>query len=129
MRTTLLLDLAADSLGERIAIGPHDAGIDFARLRNAARAAGARFAASESKNAVFVGLNGAAMPLALFAAGYAGMPFVPVNYRLKDAELRRLLERTAPCVVVVDGDMAPRIEDIAGVEPILRREFEERYLD
>src|SRR3990170_9102147 len=106
MRTTLLLDLAADTCGERIAIGPRDAGISFARLRNGARAAAGELETRLATKVAFVGLNGAALPLALFAAGYAGRPFVPLNYRLKDAELRRLVERTAPCVVVIDDDMA-----------------------
>jgi len=129
MRTTLLLDLAADSLGERAAIGPHDAAIDFARLRNAARSAGTQFASRTAQNVVFIGLNGAAMPLALFGAGYAGMPFVPLNYRLTDPELRRLLERTAPAIAVVDDDMMDRAADIADVEIVARSLFERRFLD
>lgn len=128
MRTTLLLDLAADTCGERIAIGPHDAGISFARLRNGARAAGVELKNKVATNVAFVGLNGVAMPLGLFAAGYAGMPFVPVNYRLKDDELRRLLERSAPCAAIVDDDMAPRIAGLADVEVVLRRDFEDRFL-
>lgn len=129
MRATLLLDLAADTCGERIAIGPHGAGVSFARLRNGARAAAAELAGRMATKVAFLGLNGAAMPVALFAAGYAGMPFVPLNYRLKDAELRRLLERSTPCVAVVDDDMAPRIAGIADVELIQRRAFEDRFLD
>jgi len=129
MRTTLLLDLGADTCGERIAIGPHDAGVSFARLRNGARSAGAELGSKLATKVAFIGRNGPAMPLALFAAGYAGRPFVPLNYRLKDAELRRLLERCAPCLAVVDDDMVERIAGITDVEPIGRRAFEERFLD
>lgn len=129
MRTTLFLDLAADTCGERKAIGSHDAGVSFARLRNGARAAGADLGGKLANKLVFVGLNGAAMPLALFGAAYAGVPFVPLNYRLKDEELRRLVERCVPCVVVADDDMAHRISDIAGAEVILRSGFEAHYLD
>ena len=129
MRTTLLLDLAADSIGERVAIGPHVAGIDFARLRNAARAAGAHFAAHEAQSIVFVGINGAAMPLTLFAAGYAGKPFVPLNYRLTDPELRRLLERCAPAVAVIDDDMVARAADVPGIDILPRNHFEQRFFD
>lgn len=129
MRTTLLLDLAADSCGERVAIGPHDAGVDFARLRAGARAAALDFAEGEARNVVFVGLNGAATPLALFAAGFAGLPFVPLNYRLTDPDLRRLLERSAPAMAIVDDDMAVRLGDVPGITPIPRSAFEARYLD
>ena len=129
MRTTLLLDLVADSLGERVAFGSNDAGIDFARLRNGARFAGKNFAETGASNVVFVGLNGPAMPLALFAAGYAGMPFVPLNYRLTDSELRRLLERSAPALAVVDDAMAERLDSVADVRIVPRSAFEARYLD
>lgn len=133
MRTTLLLDLAADSLGERIAIGSRatdsqGSGVSYERLRAGARAAGTDLAAGSANNLAFVGQNGAVVPLAFHAAGYAGMPFVPLNYRLKDAELRRLLERSAPCAVVVDDEMAARVEGVADVEVILRSEFELQYL-
>jgi acyl-CoA synthetase (AMP-forming)/AMP-acid ligase II len=37
-----------------------------------------------------------AMPVGLFASGWAGMPFVPLNYRLTGAELDALLERLRP---------------------------------
>lgn len=128
MRTTLLLDLTADSCGDRAAIGPLASAIDFARLQRGARSAGAEFARSGARTVVFIGLNGAAMPLALFAAGYAGMPFAPLNYRLADRELRRLVERCAPAVAVVDAEIAPRLAGVQGVTVLLRDEFEERFL-
>lgn len=129
MRTTLLLDLVAETCGERIAIGAHDTGVSFARLRIAAKAAGAAFARSGVDTLVFVGLNGVAMPLAQFAAGYAGLPFAPLNYRLPDAELRRLVERCAPAVAVVDDDIAERVAGIDGVKVMTRSAFEARFLD
>ncbi|MFD1613290.1 class I adenylate-forming enzyme family protein [Sphingomonas tabacisoli] len=129
MRTTLLLDLTADSCGDRLAIGPRDAGIDFARLRNAARAAGKALAEGGAKTLVFVGLNGAAMPLTLFAAGYAGLPFVPVNYRLTDPELRRLIQRCDTPAVIIDDDMAHRIAGIDGAAIHRRSAFEAQFLD
>jgi len=86
-------------------------------------------AESGARNAVFVGLNCAAMPLTLFAAGFAGMPFVPLNYRVTDAELRRLLGQCAPAVAVIDDAMASRVEGIVDVRILLRSAFETRFLD
>jgi acyl-CoA synthetase (AMP-forming)/AMP-acid ligase II len=73
---------------------------------------------------VFLGLNGSAFPVALFAAGLAGRPFVPLNYRLADGDLVKLVARTAPCVCIVDTDMAPRIGEVAGVTIVTRAAFE-----
>jgi fatty-acyl-CoA synthase len=128
VRTPLLLDLTADVLPDGIALGSSTNGLDFSAVRNNARAAAAWLNLQDAQNAVFVGLNGNALPVLMFASGIAGMSFVPVNYRLPDAELRKLIARTAPSVVVVDDDMRARIEGIAGTRLVGRGEFESRFL-
>src|SRR5262249_28729708 len=40
----------------------------------------------------------------LFAAGWAGVPFVPLNYRLTGAELESLLRSIAPAYLVTDPE-------------------------
>ncbi len=124
MQTTLLLDIAADACPDRAALP----GLDFEGLRARAQAVAAWLKTSGAEHAVYVGLNGNAVPLLLFASGYAGMPFVPVNYRLTDGDLRKLVARTAPGMVVVDDDMACRIDGVEGVTLTLRSEFEARFL-
>ncbi len=124
MRTTLLLDLAADACPDRIAVG----GNCYEQLRARARLVAQWMRESGAKNAVFIGLNGEAMPLILFASGMAGLPFVPLNYRLPDADLRRLLERSAPAVAIIDDDMISRVSGVAGITLLARSDFEARFL-
>ena len=128
MQTPLLLDLTADACPDRKALGPLLDGLDFAALRGNARAAASSLAESGAQNAVFVGLNGNALPVLMFASAMAGLSFVPVNYRLPDGELRKLIARTAPSLVVVDDDMAARIAGIDDTTLIMRSEFEARFL-
>ncbi len=128
MQTPLLLELTADVCADRKAVGALADGLDFAAVRGNARAAAAWLAESGAQNAVFVGLNGNALPILMFASGMAGLSFVPVNYRLPDAELQKLIARTAPALVVVDDDMAARIAGIDGTTLINRSEFEARFL-
>ncbi len=129
MKTTLLLDLTAESIGDRPAVGSRSGGLAFGQLRSAACEAASALAPDGSVQAiVYVGLNGAAMPVAMFAAGYAGLPFVPLNYRLTDAELCRLLARNAPAAVVIDDAMASRIAGVEGLNVHLRSDFERRFL-
>ena len=73
---------------------------------------------------MFVGLNGPALPVALFAAGMLAKPFAPLNYRLPDADLRKLLARTAPSVAIVDDDMVARLGDTPEVTVVSRSAFE-----
>lgn len=125
MRTTLLLDIAADAVGDRLAVGTTAHGIDYATLRDRAKAAASWIMAQDNVGQLaFVGLNGDAVPLMLFAAGYAGVPFVPINYRLPDADLRKLVARTAPSVLVIDDDMMARVGEVAGVTMVARSRFE-----
>src|SRR5690606_20713716 len=60
---------------------------------------------------------------ALFASGIAGKPFTPLNYRLADADLQRLLERTAPAIAIVDADMMHRVAETEGIAFINSEDF------
>lgn len=48
-----------------------------------------------------------AVPLALFGAAWAGVPFVPLNHRLSSTQLSSLfMEVPAPALVIADGAAA-----------------------
>ena len=124
MHTTLLLDMAADAAPDRVALGRVADGVSFAELRRRAHAGAVALDALGGETVVFVGLNGPALPVALFASGLLGKPFAPLNYRLPDPDLRKLLARTAPSVAVVDDDMIARLGVCPGVTVMSRSAFE-----
>jgi fatty-acyl-CoA synthase len=128
VQTSLLLDIAADACDGHVAVGSKSDGLTAAALRDRARAVGQWLAEGDAQHAVFIGLNGSALPLMLFGSGSAGLPFVPINYRLSDEDLRKLVARTVPAKVVVDDDMAPRIAGIGGVDVMLRSAFDARFV-
>jgi acyl-CoA synthetase (AMP-forming)/AMP-acid ligase II len=129
MHTALLLEMAAEAFPDRTATGPHHIGVTYAELAARARAGGHWLHRQEGPTVVFVGLNGAALPTLLFASAEIGRPFAPLNYRLADAELRRLLARTAPSIAVVDDDMIARVEGTEGVAIVSRSTFEAACVD
>ena len=88
MHVGMILEMAADSLGDRVAVGPLDGGLTFAELGHRARRAGTWLAGQPGDHVVLVDENSPAVPIALFGAAIAGKPFVPVNYRLADDRLR-----------------------------------------
>ena len=45
-----------------------------------------------------------ALPVGLFASAWAGVPFVPLNYRLSGDELSRLVDQIAPSYLVTGPD-------------------------
>jgi len=63
---------------------------------------------------MYVGENHSLLPVALFAAAWAGVPFVPVNYRLEDRQLHSLIERYPNSLVLTDPLTSDRL---AGFSP------------
>ena len=118
----MLLEMAADGLGERTAIGSHGAGMTFADVASGARRLGAYFGARSGERVALVDLNSEAVPLTLFGAAIAGKPYVPINYRLADEQLRAIVTRTAPAIVVAGDGVAERLGPIDGIEVVTRKE-------
>ncbi len=119
----MILEMAADSLGDRVALGSLDAGLTFAALGRRARRAGTLLAAAPGDHVVLLDENSPAVPIALFGAAIAGKPFVPLSYRLADDRLRTILERTAPAFVIAGDGVAARLAGIADVEVTSREAF------
>jgi acyl-CoA synthetase (AMP-forming)/AMP-acid ligase II len=101
--------LASSMVPDRVALGSRSDGITFEGL--AARASGgAGLLLAEGGRAVaFVGVNGPAFNVAVFASALAGLPITPLNYRLPDADLGALIDRLDDPVVLVDDDMRDRV--------------------
>ncbi len=98
MNIAMLLEMAADGLGGRVAFGPRDGGITYARLRDAATGVAARLAATP-RTVALLSETAPLVPVALFGAAWAGVSYAPLNYRLPDEARRALLDRLAPAVV------------------------------
>lgn len=106
MNIAMLLDMAAADDPDRVATGPLNAGTTRAELRDAAAGVANLVRAVGAEELVFAGLNGPAFPVLLFGAALAGVPLVPVNYRLSAQALAGLLDRTERPLVVADEDFA-----------------------
>jgi acyl-CoA synthetase (AMP-forming)/AMP-acid ligase II len=100
----LLLDMAAAGRGDEVAVQAGDEQLGATALLAAAWA-GAQAATGASAIA-YVGPNGLAVPIGVFAAAAAGVPFVPLNYRLSDQQLHELLVPLGAPLVVAEGAAA-----------------------
>ncbi|MGO9029929.1 MAG: class I adenylate-forming enzyme family protein [Acidimicrobiales bacterium] len=129
MHVGMLLQMAADGMGDRVALGRVSDGITMAELATRARRAGTVLAGMPGERVAMVDLNSEAVPIALFGATLAGKPFVPINYRLTDEQLRDLVRRTAPATVITGEGVAERLGRIPGIEMIDRKEFLDRTAD
>ena len=130
MHVGLLLQMAADGMGDRIALGSRADGITMAQMATQARRAGTILSGMPGARVALVDLNSEAVPIyALFGSALAGKPFVPINYRLSDEQLRDLVRLTAPATVIVGEGVVDRLGPIPGIELIERKEFLERTTD
>ena len=123
MRTTLLLDLVADTVGGRVALDGPGGTMTYDDLRHAAQAFAAHAIGLPGENVGYLGVNAPALPIALFGTGYVGRTFCPLNYRLPDEALRRLASRLAPALIVADDDMIERLRGLDGVSLIRANEL------
>jgi acyl-CoA synthetase (AMP-forming)/AMP-acid ligase II len=92
--------MAAEGHGDRVAIGSRAGGLTFADLYRKSGASAAQLRDSDAHTLALVAGNGPVVPVALFAAAWAGMSYAPLNFRLPTASLQRLLDRLQPAVLV-----------------------------
>jgi fatty-acyl-CoA synthase len=127
MNLSLLLDMAASAMPDRVGIVAGDTELTYADLAQRSLVAAQMFTATpNAERVVMVDLNSAAVPIALYGAALAGVPFVPVNYRLTDEQLRGIVTRTAPAILIAGAGVSARVEGIDGITIIERDEFLER---
>jgi acyl-CoA synthetase (AMP-forming)/AMP-acid ligase II len=106
----VLLDIAADAAGERVALGSRADGITFQRWRELAQGGAGVLHASGARHVAFVGVNGLAFNVAVFAAGLAGLAITPLNYRLADDQLASLIAELDEPVLLVDPEFLGRVQ-------------------
>ncbi len=109
MNISLLLQMAADADPERIALTCEGRSWSYGALWEVARRAAERFRDSGCGHVALLDTGSEAAPIALFGAAIAGLPYVPLNYRLAPADLAALLGRIAPAYVVGDKAAVERI--------------------
>jgi acyl-CoA synthetase (AMP-forming)/AMP-acid ligase II len=121
----LLLEMAADGGADRTAVGSHVDGLTYATLLERARSLAGALRSRGYERLGLVALNSDVLPLSLFGAGLAGIPFAPLNYRLPAEQLRALAARLAPGLVVADPDRVADLQGIEGIDVVSTDELRE----
>jgi acyl-CoA synthetase (AMP-forming)/AMP-acid ligase II len=106
MNLSMLLEMAAQGAGDRIALGSRNGGTTYAEMLDRTRATAAWLDDLDRPNVGILDQNSEAIPLLLFGAGMSGRVFAPLNYRLAPEALASILERLAPATIVTGDDIA-----------------------
>lgn len=89
----MLLDLIADSFGDRVALTDGQGSLTYGELRQLARSAGSELADQGAATLAFADVSSRAVPTALFGAAWAGASYAPLNFRLPVDALRPQIDR------------------------------------
>ncbi|MBT94451.1 MAG: AMP-dependent synthetase [Acidimicrobiaceae bacterium] len=118
MNLMMLLEMASSGFGDRVAIGSRDgSGMTYQDLYDQSGRASEYLNQHNVEHISFLSESSPALPVALFAAAWAGLPFIPLNYRLQDAELQSLAERITPTFTISDGaDLQSLLSDVDDVQ-------------
>jgi acyl-CoA synthetase (AMP-forming)/AMP-acid ligase II len=112
MNLLTLLDMVAAGHGDRLALGTKADGITGEQLRDRAYAGAQHVLDSGAETVVFMGENGVAFPLALFAASGAGVPLLPLNYRLAHDQLTTALGNQGKALLITDDDSISHLPNV-----------------
>ena len=104
MSISLLLEMAASSDPERTAVVSDELRLTAGELSALSDGGAGVIAGSGAAHVAYVGTGGALLPLLLFAAARAAVPFTPLNYRLSRDGVRELIDRLPYPLVVVDAE-------------------------
>lgn len=125
MNIMMLLEMASATFPERTAFvdGANDTRITYADLFQAAKNRATALRASDCARFGMLDVSSLATPVGLFSAAWAGVPFVPMNYRLTDSEIHALIARITPAFVVTDAERTAQLDALTDVTPTSRDEF------
>ncbi len=125
MHLSSLLEIVAGALPDRVAVAaPNEGDLTYEALFARAQAAARHLQDISAERLIAVDVNSEAVPIGLFSAALAGIPYVPVNYRLADAQLKAIIERAAPGLAVVESSVPGRLgSEIPGLTLVSRTDF------
>src|SRR3954454_2950789 len=113
MNLAMLLEMAAGAAPERIGIGRLADGYTYEQLFQLAGSAAGWFREQGIERVAYTDVASPALPVALFGSSWAGLPFVPISYRLAEDRRRQLVEGQAPAVVLAGSDTYEGAEGLA----------------
>jgi len=100
MNISLFLQMAADACPDRPALTHDGNHYTYAQLYNAAKHAAQTFESAGCKYVSLLDVSSPAVPIALMGAAMAGIPYVPLNYRLSEEQIVPLFDRISPAYLI-----------------------------
>jgi len=123
MNVMMLLEMAAQGFGDRVAFTNGKDSLTYQELFDAAGVAAGAVRQSGRTHLAMLDVSSLAVPVGLFASAWAGAPYVPINYRLTDSEINALLARVTPAYLVAGDEQAALVDASDLIQVVPRAEF------
>ena len=103
--------------------GSTGASFTYQQLFDAARQRADSIRNSGAERLVKLDVSNLGTPLSLFASAWAGVPYVPLNYRLTDGEIQALLARVTPAYLVTEDSRLSALGAVTDVQAVSTGSF------
>ena len=123
MNISMFLQMAAEACPDRIALTFANERYSYGALYDAAQVAAARIRESGAAYASVIDVSNPSVPIMLMGAALAGVPYVPLNFRLTEEEIRALMSRISPVYLCADETNLKRFADDNAVTLVSRSDF------
>lgn len=128
MNISMLLQMAASACDDRPAITCDGQNYTYAQLYNAATRAAQLFRESEAEYIALMDTSSPAIPIVLMGAAMAGIPYVPLNYRLSQDQLLGLLSRIQPHLLIMNDETRAAHAESVSPAILSRSEFMQQVM-
>lgn len=117
MNIMMLLEMVQGTFPDRTAFTDGGSGKSYSyqELFEAARLRASSVKESGASRLVKLDVSNLATPLSLFASAWAGVPYVPLNYRLTNEEIEALLKRVTPAYLVTEEG---RVKTLGAIDEV-----------
>ncbi len=125
MNIMMLLEMTSGTFPDRVAFTDGSTGVSltYSELFEAAKKRAATVRAADAERLVKLDVSNLGTPMSLFASAWAGVPYVPINYRLTDTEIEALLERVTPAYLVTHEERVDALGELARVQAVQTQHF------
>ena len=97
-----LLNMVVETAGDRVTVGSKADGYTNNDLKLRSEQGASMLSEHGAKVVIYLAMMHQCFPVAIFASAAAGVPFIPLNYRLSDDQLGALLAKHPDPLVITD---------------------------
>lgn len=123
MNISTILELVAGSVPDRVAVCDDEHRLTYEEIDSLSSRLAEQISSGGYERVSWLASNSVLFPALVFACAKAGVPFVPLNYRLADDMLSKQAIRLGRCLLVVDDAGSDRLTAVDDMTTVHRNDL------